>query len=85
MVEQVDTADLKSADRKVMPVRFRLGAPNIMTKNLFLKNISESIWVYGTSRFYFLDPNQEGYEIFCKESMLTHYVLSWIDLSLIHI
>ena len=27
MAEQVDATDLKSVDRKVVPVRFRLGAP----------------------------------------------------------
>ena len=29
MVKLVNTADLKSADREVLPVRFRLGAPII--------------------------------------------------------
>jgi hypothetical protein len=50
-----------------------------MTKETILKNISESIWEYGTSRLYTLDPTQEGYNLICNNNKLTHYVLSWIE------
>jgi hypothetical protein len=50
-----------------------------MTKETILKNISESIWEYGTSRLYSLDPEQEGYNLISVNNKLTHYVLSWID------
>jgi hypothetical protein len=36
MVKLVNTADLKSADRKVLPVRFRLGAPLMRFQTFFV-------------------------------------------------
>lgn len=63
VAEQVDAADLKSVDRKVVPVRFRPSAPNILLEYQALNFRAEAfmLWLFNflnlckTSAYTFLE------------------------------